>query len=233
MIWVIVNVYHHEELLPFFLRYYRGKGVDRFLLLCHKELTISDPDVIVQPVHEDYISGYRDNELLLHFRDTYLNLNDWYIPADLDEFHWFPGLANFGSLLGNFDYIRSKFVDRIALDGKIREINMEKTLDSQFPLAGNITEKLCGGCLDKVVLARKSVDTNSGHHYCAGRPAMFSLVTHHFKWAGKYFWDHMFHKELCYGYNEVSNFLSHYRSFGGINVLFPEYGIVESPAIGV
>lgn len=233
MVWVITNVYHCDELLPYFLEYYRRKGVDKFLLLAHGSIPSVSNDIIWQPVNEPYKNGHRDNELLTHFKQLYLGANDWFLPVDLDEFVWLPEFKNVHSWCGDWDYVPGIFIDRIARDGRIHEIRKNESLDEQFPLAAPITRILCGGCPDKVSFARADVETSSGHHYASGRRAPFTAVVHHFKWGGKNFWAHMYHKQACYGYNEVSDFLYEYHSFGAINVFRADYGIHCAARIGI
>lgn len=236
MIWVIVNIHHSDELLPFFIRYYKKRGADKILILRHEPIyNIVDDDVIQQEVNEPYVSGYRDNELLVHFKNIYLSKDDWYIPADLDEFHYFPGLRDFRNLTGPWDFVPSRFLDRLPVDGKIKPISLDKTLDEQFPLAGFFTEKICGGCTSKVALARATVDTNSGHHWCSnsGHTSWFSLQTHHFKWGGKKFWEFVRHKDASYGrdFYEISRFIHHYTAFGRLNIYRSDIGL--APKIGI
>lgn len=235
MIWVLINLHFDNGLLPYFLRYYRERGVGRFGFITRivpNELIADDIELEVLP--EDYQSGPRDNDLLNEFRKKRLSREDWYIPADLDEFYWTPGLRNFHDLIGDWDHIPAKFWERLSRDGVIRPIDHTKTLDEQHPLGGHIINRLCdGGCDDKVAMARAHVITRSGHHFAEnGFRAPFPVMCHHFKFTGKDFWTWMNHKESLWPM-EVPPFRLHYQAHGRINVYDTRLGIIQSPPIGI
>lgn len=236
MLWVISNIHFDSGLLKPFLSYYRAKGVDRFALLSRSDLGNPGADVICHRIHEEYVSGTRDNELTSWWRRQHLTAHDWYIPADLDEFFWTPGFKSFKDLYGDWEIIPAKFFDRLAADGKIRDLT-DESLDAQFPLGGSIIKGLCGGCDDKVAMARGYVYTTSGHHYASGcRKAPFSMFCHHFKFGGNNFWQWMRHRESLVNYcgsKEVAPFLRHYRNHGRIHFVEERFKMITSPKIGI
>jgi hypothetical protein len=242
MIWVLINIYHDDGLLPFFLQYYRERGVDKFGIILHTKMPLGlvplsrYEDICIEETAEPYASGPRDNEWILWFRDRHLTANDWYIPADLDEFYWCPGLSNFKDFIGSWDYIPAKFYDRLSLDGRIHDVLPNVPLDDQFPLGGSIVKLVNGGCEDKVAMARRGINVNSGHHYAPGLPSSFSLSCHHFKFCGAHFWSWMNYREALVNYGaskEVTPFRKRYKIEDRINVFDKSLGITKSPRIGV
>ncbi len=237
MIWVLTNIYHDDGLLPFFLRYYRERGVDRFGIIYHGHLhLLSAEDIVYERSSEEYSSGPRDNEWILWFKQRHLNSNDWYIPADLDEFYWCPGLRNFKDFIGSWDYVPAKFYDRLASDGTIKPIQLDTPLDIQFPLGGSIIHNLCGGCNDKVAMAQARIDVSSGHHHAPGLMAGFNIMCHHFKWCGESFWAWMNHREALVNYGaskEVTPFREHFKAHNRINIYDHSLDISTSQLIGI
>lgn len=236
MIWVVVNIHFDPGLLGKFLMYYRSKCVDRFGFITHNfyNTLLDADDIKILKVDESY-HPCRDNELTLDFVKTNLGKDDYYISADLDEFYWTPGLRSFQDLIGNWDFIRAKFVDRLPIDGVVRSLT-EKSLDSQFPLASSLTKILCGGCDDKSTLIKSTITTNSGHHFAdSDKPAPFIIQMHHFKWFDEALWNWVAIKERGnMGLTqEICPFRAHYFAHGKINVFDPSFLVYPSPLIGV
>lgn len=238
VIYVICNIHFDNGLLPFFLSYYRRKGVNKFVFLSRVESKYyKAADVIVESVNEPYVNGPRDNELLNAARLKYTKEGDYYIAADLDEFYWAPGLTNFNSLIDYWDYIPATFVDRIPYDGIIKPFTKD-SLDAQFPLGSSLIKNLCRGCDKKVTMLRHNIPTNSGHHFAEhGKSAPFSIDCHHFKWAGSDFWSFMLNRERMMSdtvRNQFPPFRRHYRDNGSrINTMDQSLNIYQSPTIGV
>lgn len=239
MIWLLANIHFDDGLLRYFLDYYEKRGVERFGIILHSwpcPAVLNRPEIHVRVSHEPYVSGPRDNELLNEIRDEYLSPGDWYIPADLDEFHYHPRVFNFRDLVGDYDYIPSLFVDRIAEDGKIRDLDFRRSLDDQFPLASIITQQLCGnGCINKVAFARWNCVVNSGHHFAVGTPADFFMETHHFKWSSS-FWRWINHREKLaedVSSKEARPFTRHYQIHGRINIYDANLKIWTADKIGI
>lgn len=236
VIWLLANVHFDNGLLGYFLNYYETRGVERFGIIWHCDIVpsvLNRPEIAIRQCNEPYISGPVDNDLLNEMRLEYLNEGDWYIPADLDEFHWHPGLSNFGHFIGDYDYIPSLFVDRVAQDGTLRPLDCGRSLDEQFPLVVPVTARICGGpaCINKVAMARHDCIVSSGHHFATGIGANFTMQTHHFKWNSG-LWSWLMFREGKY-INEVTTFNAHYQRFGRINVYDSELGVQIAPKIGI
>lgn len=188
-------VYYDDGLLPFWLRYYFSHGVNDFFMLVHKpteqtmELLKQYPcRVFHNP--KPFAGGEWDTVWLEDIVKTFVRHDEWYIIADLDEFHWWSGLDRFQDAFCNFDAVSSFFVDRVAMDGKLHPIVQSESLDQQFPMQAAVTEHLNGGvfkfCSHKIMMVRGFVKLGHGHHVTHSglvQPA-FVGQTHHFKWHG-------------------------------------------------
>lgn len=240
MIWALANIHFDDGLYPYFLKYYRKLGVQRFGLIVHdtcRELE-GFHDTVIERSSEPYTSGERDNQLLQAFRQKHLYADDWYIPADLDEFYWTQNIQHIRELTSHaWDYVPAVFYDRFSLDGKIHPLDGSRSLDEQFPLVGHITEVICHGCPDKVAIIRGSLSTTSGHHRAvAARRAPFMLQCHHFKWCGAHFWDWINYREGMYNYiyaREVLPFRNHFKQNGRINVYDGNFHVTIAPTLGI
>lgn len=241
MIWVILNLHFDaDNLLQRFIKYYTSRGVDCVGIIARGSIPYCDPaKTLIRMVSGGYVNGPTDNEQLNEFRRIHLSNNDWYIPADLDEYYWSPGLSDFRCLTGNWDYIPAKFVDRVSANGEIPSRIGSTTLDDQFPLGGSIIRDLCGrGCEDKVCMARGNIPMASGHHFVAS-PAIqspFTVQCHHFKWGGRRFWEFMNARERMVQDTVKSQFpafRAHYVVGNRINVFDSKLGMYNAPPIGV
>lgn len=241
MIWVIVNIHFDHGLLARFSGYYRERKVDGILAILRGDVVIDgslvDGSVRVKTPYQD---GPTDNEILISVKDELFKKNrGWYIPADLDEFYWTPGLSDFNLLTSDrYDYIPSTFVDRLAFDGSIPAIDQSITLDEQFPLQGKVIKNLCGGSEDKIALARWNVDTTSGHHAAkSGQVSPFSIFCHHFKFSGdRQFWAWMNHREGLKKDStktEFPPFREHFFQNNRIDIYNRALEVKAAPMIGV
>jgi hypothetical protein len=110
------------------------------------------------------LEGENKNELR---RQVRLTPQDWYVPADLDEFIRFdeslPTLIEKMST-GEFGYAKGTFVDRTTVDGTLTEYNQNIPISEQYPRQSRIGYEVTGMTDTKVVLARGHLAVSSGHH---------------------------------------------------------------------
>jgi hypothetical protein len=186
------NVHFDDGLLPYWLRYYSNHGVTKFVLIyqCprqHVECAAREYDCdLVRAQDGSGEIGPMDTFRVLQEVDSRIQDKEWFLVADLDEFHWFSGLGSFMSAtVDAFDYIPSRVIDRIDRGGEITCIDRSRTLCSQYPLKGGVTRVVTGGCTRKVALCRKGFGLSGGHHSVwTGRAYPMVVETHHFKWRG-------------------------------------------------
>lgn len=188
------------SLLPYSLSHYRELGVESFHVIRHVE-SRADPtlgpsvevmrkagydfaEVCVAPWHEDL------NAALIR-KQMSAWPDDWWIVADLDEFHVYDRspteVAAYCEEHG-FDFVEGAFLDRVSVDGRLTGPLPygEEPLWRQYPLAGQLTLGLLDGRPTKVTLARGSVELDLGQHYAwTGRGVPVEEIyaqVHHFKW---------------------------------------------------
>jgi glycosyl transferase family 2 len=230
-------------LLPYLLDHYAALGVEHFHVIRHaddpgspgvaedvevmRRSGLTFAAVATGPWHMDLNARLIEAEMRKH-------PGDWWVVADLDEFHVHD--RPLAALVkdceaGGYDYVDGAFVDRVADGGRLVDPapGGQPSLWEQYPLAGQLTARLLDGRPTKVVLARGHVELDVGQHMAwTGVPAphdeMFSQV-HHFKWdstvrarlerrvaeysAGT--WEVLFPEVI----EESQEFLTHVREHGG------------------
>ena len=127
--------------------------------------------------------------------------NDWWVIADIDEFHLYPD-DNLRKVINNceengWDVVRGGFIDRIGDDGTFPEINDDKSLFEQFPIMGFFRYPMSKACPNKICITKGYVEITSGQHYAKidgqttwkwqgwNHPLINSqdyVQVHHFKW---------------------------------------------------
>jgi hypothetical protein len=128
--------------------------------------------------------------------------SNWYMIADIDEFHVYPESPNY--IVSDCDsrgweVIRGGFIDRIGNDGEFSEIKEGSSIFDQFPIAGFFRYPMSGACPNKVCLVKQGTEITSGQHYAKigghttwrwqgwNHPMIapvekYSAQVHHFKW---------------------------------------------------
>jgi hypothetical protein len=115
--------------------------------------------------------------------------SDWWIIADLDEFHVYDRpLTDIitACAVGGYDYVTGALLDRVAADGSLAALKSTPSMWAQYPLAGLVTLRVPRAGTSKVTLARGDVQLRLGQHGAlTGQPLpaeeAFPQV-HHFKW---------------------------------------------------
>jgi hypothetical protein len=185
-------------LLDAAITHYRGLGVESFHLARHIE-SFDDPDF---QRSRDVLARHRLSYAAVHQGPWDEDLNayliraqmrrhpdDWWVVADLDEFHVYDRrltevIAACES--GGYDYVKGALLDRVAADGGLPAPARDASIWAQFPLAGLVTLRVPGAGSSKVTLARGEVQLHLGQHGAlAGRllpPEVAFPQVHHFKW---------------------------------------------------
>jgi hypothetical protein len=187
-------------LLPYWLAHYAALGVDHFHVVRHaddadapglaesvevmRRAGLEFAEIAIGPWHMDLNARLIGEQMRAH-------PDDWWVVADLDEFHVLDRpldeLVKYCEA-GGWDYVDGAFVDRVADEGRLIDPapGGRPSLWEQYPLAGQLTARLLDGRPTKVVLARGTVELDVGQHMAwtgAGAPhhEVFAQV-HHFKW---------------------------------------------------
>lgn len=196
------------ELLPEFVQHYKQAKVDLFFISVHiKPGTPNEQrDDIIARVNEilsnfgerlydifdDDYDSFRLRRFQENIRQKIENDVDWVVWADADELHEYQSaLTDVVRKLDatGFRALGGRLVDRLPRDGK----PMGESLWARFPLGSNLTEKILGGWVQKIALARSRLSVSVGHHYVAKQdgeidlslPVIYSVPVHHFKWDNK------------------------------------------------
>ncbi len=211
MIRALSVVGHGTNLIPHFIDHYT-KYVDEIQLIVYQSL--------IQPTLIDdvknIIKNYKNVKIVKTIEDRVFdwekvtalyNLikskspDDWWIIADIDEFHLYPN-DDLWTLVSNcdkygWDLVRGGFIDRIGPDGDFVELKDDENIFKQFPNMGFFRYPMSKACPNKVCLMKGYVEITPGQHYAKinGQttwrwqgwnhplinPHSFVQV-HHFKW---------------------------------------------------
>jgi len=189
-------------LLSHFVDHYRALGVESFYLIRHAEST-DEPAyeeiahyarVAGVALHHTHVGPWDDDlhgRLMTAAMDEHPD--DWYILADLDEFHVYDRpLADLVALCEREGKQRvcGCFVDRMGPDGILAPLTAGP-LWPQYPLGGAITSRLLTAPTLKVGLSLGRLRTGGGHHGVPGKTGLpreqSYIQVHHFKWTESVF----------------------------------------------
>jgi len=95
--------------------------------------------------------------------------NDWWVIADVDEFHLYPD-DDLKQLIrdcdeNGWDIVRGGFIDRIGVDGEFSELKNNEDIFKQFPNAGFFRYPLSKACPNKICVMKGYVELTFGQHY--------------------------------------------------------------------
>ena len=129
--------------------------------------------------------------------------NDWWVIADIDEFHLYPD-DNLRFLIhdcdrNGWDLVRGGFIDRIGDNGEFPELKSDENIFSQFNVMCFFRYPLSNACPNKICLVKGYIEITNGQHYAKidgqttwrwqgwGHPLIAPIETHsvqvhHFKW---------------------------------------------------
>jgi len=210
---LITVIGHGVNLLPHFIEHYQ-KHVDEINIAVYEtelypnlteeiEEIIKDYDKvnIVITVKERLFDWEKVTQLYNFIKSK--NKNDWYVIADVDEFHLYPNDSLHKLIYdcqeNNWDIVRGGFIDRIGIDGEFSELKDNQSIWRQYPNAGFFRYPMSQACPNKICVIRGYVDITSGQHYAKindhttwrwqgwNHPLIapfdtHSVQVHHFKW---------------------------------------------------
>jgi hypothetical protein len=256
MIKLLTVIGHGVKLLPHFIEHYQ-KHVDEIQIVAYESdlyPTISndikniigeyDNVKIVKVIKERVFDWEKVTQLYNFIKSK--NLNDWWVIADIDEFHLYPNddlqkLINNCDLNG-WDIVRGGFIDRIGNDGEFLELVNDVSIWEQFPNAGFFRYPMSQACPNKICVVKGYIEITNGQHYAKinnqttwrwqgwSHPLINpndTVQVHHFKW-DKTCIDRI--KQVAgvdkeYAYSEEYNlmFKSLFKSKFKINLTKPDY----------
>ena len=210
MIRLVTVIGHGSNLIPHFIRHYETK-VDEINMVVYvsdvnpnlEEEVYSKvnnhPKVKIVSIVKDRVFDWnRVTELYNQTKNLYPN--DWWVVADIDEFHLYSD-----SLLqiihtcnkNGYELVRGGFIDRIGRDGEFPELKNDTSIWEQFPNAGFFRYPMSDACPNKVCIMKGHIEITSGQHYAKingqttwkwqgwNHPLINphdSVQVHHFKW---------------------------------------------------
>ena len=213
MIRLVCVLGHGHELLPHFIEHY-SKHVDEIQFVIYE--SEASPRILnrSKPIIDQYdnckiVNVVRDRVYdwekvtILYNMTKSKKKNDWWVIADIDEFHLYPN----DDLKGMVDQcednlwsmVRGGFIDRVGEDGSFPKIKSEQPIFEQFPQAGFFRYPMSNACPNKVCVMKGNIELTSGQHYANidghstwrwqgwNHPIIspfqdFSVQVHHFKW---------------------------------------------------
>jgi hypothetical protein len=211
MIRALSVIGHGTNLIPHFVEHY-SKYVDEIQLIVYQ--SVVHPTLISDV--KELVKDYKNVKIVKTIEDRAFDWekvtalynmvkskkpNDWWVIADIDEFHLYPddSLANIIKTCEEYgwDLVRGGFIDRIGLDGEFSELKDDVNIFKQFPNMGFFRYPMSKACPNKVCVMKGYVEITAGQHYAKinGQttwrwqgwnhplihPHRFVQV-HHFKW---------------------------------------------------
>lgn len=213
MIRLVTVIGHGVELLPHFIKHYQ-RNVNEIHIVCYN----SDLYPNISSEVSDIIGGYDNVSIVKEVYDRIFDWDrvtklynevklthkrDWWIVADIDEFHLYPN-DDLQKLIweceeNGWDIVRGGFIDRIDIDGTFASINNIESIWKQFPNMGFFRYQLSKACPNKICVMRGNIELTGGQHYAIidthttwrwqgwNHPLIapyqeYSVQVHHFKW---------------------------------------------------
>jgi len=213
MIRLVCVLGHGHELLPHFIEHY-SKFVDEINFVIYESeaspriLSRSKP-IINQYDNCKIINVVRDRVYdwekvtILYNMVKSKKKKDWWVVADIDEFHVYPN-NDLGTLIDTcednlWSVVRGGFIDRVGEGGEFPRLENDQNIFEQFPYAGFFRYPLSGACPNKIPIIRGDIELTNGQHYAMidghttwrwqgwNHPVIapydeYSVQVHHFKW---------------------------------------------------
>lgn len=210
MIRLVTVIGHGVELLPHFIKHYINQ-VDEINIVVYE----SNISPNIKSDIEEKILEYENVKIVRTINDrifdwnkvtqlynliTNKHPNDWWIVADIDEFHLYPNFVKSITEECNrygWDIVRGGFIDRIGPNGEFVELKEDEYIWEQFPNAGFFRYPMSKANPNKICLMKGHVELTSGQHYAKidghttwkwqgwNHPLINPHTTvqvHHFKW---------------------------------------------------
>ena len=211
MIRLVTVIGHGVDLLPHFIKHYQ-QYVDEIHIGVYEtelhpllgnqvnEIVENYNNVKIVKILNDRVFDWNKVTQLYNFIKN-SHQHDWWVVADIDEFHLYPN-DDLRKMVTNcneygWDIVRGGFIDRVGIDGTFPSIVEDKNIFEQFPAMGFFRYPMSKANPNKVCVMKGYVELTSGQHYVKLdghttwkwqgwnhpliNPHSFVQV-HHFKW---------------------------------------------------
>jgi hypothetical protein len=213
MIRLITVIGHGANLLPHFIEHY-SHHVDEIQLIVYKHALSPN----IEDEVKGYIKNYNNVKIVKTVTDRIFDWekvtslynmvrakkpNDWWVIADIDEFHLYPD-DDLKMLVSDcdkngWDIVRGGFIDRIGPNGNFAQLTDDVLIWKQFPNAGFFRHPMSKACPNKICVLKGNIEVTSGQHYAKidyqttwkwqgwNHPLIaptdtHTIQVHHFKW---------------------------------------------------
>jgi hypothetical protein len=179
MIRVLSVIGHGVNLIPHFIDHY-SKYVDEIQFVVyqspiHPTLINDVKEAIKDHKHVKIVKTIENTEFdwgkvtALYNLMKSKNPNDWWVIADIDEFHLYPN-DDLKILITNcdkygWDLVRGGFIDRIGPEGTFSILEPNTNIFNQFPNAGFFRYPMSKACPNKICVMKGYVELTDGQHY--------------------------------------------------------------------
>ena len=211
MIRALSVIGHGVNLIPHFIDHY-SKYVDEIQFVVyqspiHPTLINDVKEAIKDHKHVKIVKTIENTEFdwgkvtALYNLMKSKNPNDWWVIADIDEFHLYPN-DDLKILITNcdkygWDLVRGGFIDRIGPEGTFSKLEPNTNIFKQFPNAGFFRYPMSKACPNKVCVMKGYIELTDGQHYAKidgyttwkwqgwNHPLINPhsyIQVHHFKW---------------------------------------------------
>jgi hypothetical protein len=211
MVRLLTVIGHGTNMLPHFINHYE-KYVDEINIVVYEsdiepmildkvKHIIKDFDN-VKIIHtiKDRVYDFEKVTMLYNFNKS-KHLNDWWVIADIDEFHLYPN-DSLNDLINEcddngWDLVRGGFIDRVGRGGEFSELVDNVSIWEQFPNAGFFRYPMSQACPNKICVMKGYIEITNGQHYAKineqttwrwqgwNHPLInpnSTVQVHHFKW---------------------------------------------------
>ena len=195
MIRLVTVIGHGTNLLPHFINHYK-KYVDEINIAVYEtdehpllgneisELIGNDENIKIVKVIKNETYNVDKATLLYNFIKSQ-KPNDWWVIANVNEFHLYPH-DNLRYMVDNceengYQLVRGGVIDRIRPDNQFPEITKDQSIFDQYPTIGFFAHQMSKSNPNRVCVMRGHVELTPGQHY-----AKIDGETT-WKWQG---WDH-------------------------------------------
>lgn len=213
MVTLITVIGHGLNLVEHHIKHYK-KYVDKIYYVVYetdeypflgnevKEIVADQENVKIVKVIKDRIFDWEKVTKLYNFI-KYKNPNDWFVIADIDEFHLYPN-DDLKSIINDcekngWDIVRGGFIDRVGVKGDFPELVENEDIFKQFPTMSFFRYPMSKACPNKICVVKGHIEITNGQHYAKidgqstwkwqgwNHPLIapfetHSVQVHHFKW---------------------------------------------------